>query len=108
MSILGGFYIYRKENIEDQSMTDITGVVLFKNTGKQVIFGYFNISSNILRLTNKKPSINELADFNPINEFIYTNHYDLPNADKGIYYYHPENLKEFIRKCYIPPLQSTI
>jgi hypothetical protein len=115
MSFLGGFYIYRVGTItiadaaENKTQTgDITGVVLFKDIGangdSQVIFGYFPIPENIIQPNGKKPSQAELAGFNPINEFITTTHYDTPNNDKGIYYYNPANLEEFLRKCYIPPI----
>ena len=98
-------------NAELPSAAAITGVVLFKKIyyeqSPYTIFGYFNISTNILKINEKKPSLNDLSMFNPINQFINTRNYDTPNADKGIYYYHKDNLTEFIRKCYIPPLQAT-
>jgi hypothetical protein len=115
MTFLGGFYIYRAGTITIVDATDsnpqsgdITGVVLFKDIGfngeSQVIFGYFPIPANILQIGGKKPSQAELAGFNPINEFINTRNYNTPNDDKSIYYYTPENLEEFLRKCYIPPI----
>jgi hypothetical protein len=117
MSFLGGFYIYRIDpstvpikdatDINPQS-AEITGIVLFKDIGangeSQVIFAHFPIPTSVLKIDGKKPSMADLAGFNPINEFINTNQYDTPNEDKGIYYYHPENLAEFLRKCYVPPL----
>ena len=119
MSFLGGFYIYRVDpntttiadvTTDNPQSGEITGVVLFKDIGAngdaQVILGYFPISTNIMQIGGKKPSIAEIAGFNPINEFITTRNYDTPNDDKGIYYYNPANMEEFLRKCYIPPIAT--
>lgn len=108
MSILGGFYIYRTS---EKKESEITGIVLFKeigpdDTNSHVIFGYFPIPSNLL--TNKgDASAADVEAFNPIRDFMVKGkkNYNV-SSDKGIYDYHPENLKEFLRKCYIPPLSS--
>ena len=68
MSILGGFYIYRTSEIkiEDASIPEITGIVLFKEIGStdsHVIFGYFPIPSKLL--ANKgDASIADVEAFN--------------------------------------------
>lgn len=112
MSILGGFYIYRTSEIkiEDASIPEITGIVLFKEIGStdhpHVIFGYFPIPSKLL--ANKgDASIADVEAFNPIHDFMVKNkkNYNI-SSDKGIYDYYPENLKEFLHKCYIPPLTN--
>ena len=109
MSILGGFYIYRAE--AKDADPDITGVVIFKDIGSNdqhlIIFGYFPIPPNIMRLGTSKgqPSMADLASFNPIHDFLIPDKktYNI-SIDKGIHYYHPETFEEFIRKCYTPPL----
>ena len=119
MSILGGFYIYRtseitiEDTIKDKKTQEpeITGIVLFKEIGldvknPHVIFGYFPIPSKLL--ANKgDASAADVEAFNPIRDFMVEGkkNYNV-SSDKGIYDYHPENLKEFLRKCYIPPLSS--
>ena len=119
MSFLGGFYLYRVDpntiSIADASedtpqSADITGVILFKDIGangeSQIIFGYFPIPQSVLKLGGKTPTQEDLAGFNPINEFINTRTYDRPNADNGVYYYTSANLEEFLRKCYVPPIPT--
>jgi hypothetical protein len=121
MSFLGGFYLYRVDpntiTIADASddkpqSADITGVILFKDIGvngkSQIIFGYFPIPQTVMKPGGKNPSQLELVMFNPINEFINTRNFDTPNDDKGIYYYTPTNLEEFLRKCYIPPISPSL
>ena len=117
MSFLGGFYLYRVDpntiTIADAAddrpqSADITGVILFKDIGangeSQIMFGYFPIPQSVMKLGGKTPTQEDLAGFNPINEFITTRNYDRPNADNGVYNYTPTNLQEFLRKCYIPPI----
>ena len=108
MSILGGFYIYK---VDSEGQSQITGTVIFKDIGINgeyyPIFGYFPIPTNVLGDTAKTTQT-DLEAFNPIVEFVNTTKHDVQNADKGIYYYTEANLSEFLRKCYVPPIDSTV
>ena len=116
MSILGGFYIYRTTEIPISDALlkskvqepEITGIVLFKNIGsddeEHIIFGYFPIPSKLLANKGEATAADAEA-FNPIRDFMAKDkkNYNV-SSDKGIYDYYDENLREFLYKCYIPPL----